>query len=87
MPAALLRPSPIAHDWNMSKPPTAVALGALAFALAILGCGGSDSTEATSKTATPTPAATVDDAQVEQDIKDSLSTSAAHDAAEADMPR
>jgi hypothetical protein len=77
MPAALLRPSPIAHDWNMSKPPTAVALGALAFALAILGCGGSDSTEATSKTATPTPAATVDDAQVEQGIKDSLSTKSA----------
>ena len=59
----------------MPKLPTAVALGALALALA--GCGGTDSTEATAKTATPTPAAKVDDAQVEQGIKDSLSTKSA----------
>jgi Domain of unknown function (DUF4333) len=73
MRAALLGPSTIAHDWSMSRPPTAAALGALA--LAILGCGGSDSTEATTKS--PTPAATVDDAQVEQGIEDSLSTKSA----------
>ena len=51
----------------------AVALGVLA--LSVVGCGGSDSTKSTAKTATPTPAVTVDDAQVEQGIKDSLSTS------------
>ena len=54
----------------MPKPPAAVALGALALALVIPGCGGSDSTD-------PTPAATVDDAQVEQGIEDSLSTGSA----------
>jgi hypothetical protein len=51
---------------------TAVAFGVLA--LAMPGCGGDDSTDAKAKTATPTPAPTVDDAQVEQGIKDSLST-------------
>jgi hypothetical protein len=61
----------------MSKAPTAAAVGALGLALVIPGCGGSDSTEATPKTATPTPAATVDDARVEQGIKDSLSTGSA----------
>ena len=60
----------------MSKRPTAVALGALALALVIPGCGGSDSTEAT-EAATPTPAATVDDAQVEQGLEESLSTGSA----------
>jgi hypothetical protein len=64
-----------AHDWNMSKTLPAVALGVLALATA--GCGGSDSTGATAKTATPTPAATVDAAQVEQGIKDNLSTGSA----------
>jgi hypothetical protein len=70
MPAALRGTRPIAHDGDMSKMPAAVALGALA--LAVSGCGGGDS-GATAKTATPTPS-TVDDAQVEQGIEDSLST-------------
>jgi hypothetical protein len=55
-----------------SRVAAAVAFGALM--IAVPGCGGSDSTESMAKTATPTPAATVDDAQVEQGIKDSLST-------------
>jgi hypothetical protein len=59
----------------MPKTPAAVALGALA--LAISACGGDDSPQAVAKTATPTPAATVDDARVEQGIKDNLSTGSA----------
>jgi hypothetical protein len=55
----------------MSKTPRAVVLGALA--LAIPGCGD-DSADEAAKAATPTPAATVDDAEVEQGIKTSLST-------------
>jgi hypothetical protein len=68
----IARPSPIADDGPMPRPVTAVGLAALALAAA--GCGGGDSTKTTAKTATPTPAPTVDDAQVEQGIKDSLST-------------
>ena len=56
----------------MSGTATAVAFAALA--LAVAGCGDGDSTEATAETATPRPAATVDDAEVEQGIKESLST-------------
>ena len=58
----------------MSKTPRAVVLGALA--LAIPGCGD-DSADEAAKAATPTPAATVDDAQVEQGIESSLSTGSA----------
>jgi uncharacterized protein DUF4333 len=59
----------------MWKPPAAAALGALAFALAIPGCGSSEPIEAAAETATP--AATVDGAEVEQGIKESLSTKSA----------
>jgi Domain of unknown function (DUF4333) len=41
--------------------------------LALAGCGGDDTTEADA-TSTPTPRGTVDDAQVEQGIKEELST-------------
>ena len=54
---------------------TATTITFVALALAVTGCGGGDSTKATAETATPRPAATVDDAEVEQGIKDSLSTS------------
>ena len=55
---------------SRAKAAAAVVLGALMLA----GCGGDDSKEAGATTATPTPRATVDDTQVEQGIKDQLST-------------
>ena len=51
----------------------ALALALAALALGVAGCGGSSSNGGTAAD-TPTPVATVDDAQVEQGIKDSLST-------------
>jgi hypothetical protein len=59
------------EDGHMSgtKAAVALALGALALA----GCGGTDS-ETSASTATPTARGTVDDAQVEQGIKEDLAT-------------
>jgi hypothetical protein len=63
MSAALPRPSPIADDGHVSRSRnpvgvalrsrTAAALAIDALALAVPGCGGGDSPEATAKTATP----------------------------------
>ena len=55
---------------SRAKVTAAVMFGALTLA----GCGGDDPKKATATTPTPTPRGTVDDAQVEQGIKEDLST-------------
>src|SRR4051795_3020788 len=70
-----LATSAASRDDRHMRTLSAVALAALA--LIVAGCGGNSKSDTTAiaATGTPTPAATVDDSQVEQGIKENLSTS------------